>query len=313
MSNPSNGIRLLGNPAIVARYVEDFPKALAALFQAVQASRQDMEALDAWYSHSHSLALKFFRHLSTVQHLCNPRIDAITKDLIVDHSSVISVSRAAYETFLIFSHIFGPEDAALRRLRFALWSRAGLMERTKFAKARSPEQVAQLKSEQEDILALSSEIDASPLIGSIYSDDERRRMRKGEWSGVNKIRDLAAQAGLHEEHFQSIYKHSSGHSHSSYISALQVTQARDLETQYNLAIIALGNGLALIAYFLEIFCKLSPKAAAAIQEDEEAKKVLHRWNIQEKEWTAAKATLNGAVAPTWADIVRGRGNRTRGI
>lgn len=313
MDNLPNGIPLPGNTRLDALYLKDFPKALTALFHAVQSSCADFETLEPWYCHSHALALKFFRHLSTVQYLCTPRIDATTGDILVDHSSVISISRTAYETFLIFAHIFGPEDKVLRRLRYALWHRAGLMERAKYAAPRNSDQVAQLIAEQEAIRELTIEIDQSPLFTSIYSLDQRKRMNKGDWSGVHKIKILAEQAGLHQDHFQAIYKHSSSHSHSSYISALQVTQARDLETQRSLATPALGTGLALIAYFLEIFCKMSLSAANSLNENEEARKIFNRWNIQKSDWTLANAARAEVAAPTWADIVRSRGNLTHGI
>ena len=96
--------RIQRDSKLDARYLEDFPIALVALFNAVETSCDDFEQIEPWYSLSHALALKFFRHLSTVQHLCVPKIDATTGDTAVDHSSIISVSRAAYETFLIFSH-----------------------------------------------------------------------------------------------------------------------------------------------------------------------------------------------------------------
>jgi AraC-like DNA-binding protein len=305
--------QIQGGSKLDARYLEDFPIALVALFNAVQTSSDDFEQIEPWYSLSHALALKFFRHLSTVQHLCMPRVDATTGDTIVDHSSVISVSRAAYETFLIFSHIFGPEDKQLRRLRFALWNRAGLMERAKYAEPRTTEQKAQLSEEQATIRQLSKEIDGSTLANSHYSPAELKRMNKGDWSGVNKISDLAKQAGLHEDHFQTIYKHSSGHAHTNYISALQVTQARDLGTQRSLATPALGTCLTLLSYFILIFCKMSAKATNSLEENEKAKKIIDRWNLQPEDWILAKGAHNEKPKPTWIDLVRGRENPTHRI
>ena len=305
--------RIQRDSKLDARYLEDFPIALVALFNAVETSCDDFEQIEPWYSLSHALALKFFRHLSTVQHLCVPKIDATTGDTVVDHSSIISVSRAAYETFLIFSHIFGPEDKQLRRLRFALWNRAGLMERAKYTDPRTAEQEAQLNEEQTTIRELSKEIDGSTLAKTQYSPDELKRMNKGDWSGVNKIRDLAKQAGLNEEYFQNIYRHSSGHAHTNYISALQVTQARDLGTQLSLATPALGNCLTLLSYFILIFCKMSAKATNSLEKNEKAKIVIERWNIQPEDWILAKEALNKSQKPTWIDLVRERGNPTNGI
>lgn len=291
------------------RYLNDFPIALSALFQAVEASCEDVRKLDPWYMHSHSLALKFFRHLSTVQNLCAPRIDSTTHAVVVDHSSVNSIVRTAYETFLIFAHIFGPEDKAVQRLRYALWSRGGLMERAKYATPHNQAQISQLAQENSDIAELTLEIDRSPLIDILYSRKQRERMSNGDWGGVNKVKILAEQAGLEEEHFQAIYKHSSGHTHSSYISALQVTQARNLEDQLGLALPALGTGLVLITYFLEIFCKLSPNAVIILKSIPDAQKILSRWSIQKEDWIQAREACIKKREPTWSEIVRSRGNR----
>lgn len=288
VNQPQKSARLAGNRQLEAQVIEDYPKALNALFQAAQVSSEDFRKLEPWYSHAHSLALKFFRHLTTVQQLCVPRIDATTGDAIVDHSSVISVGRAAYETFLVFAHLFGPEDPAIKRLRFALWSRAGLIERSKYAVARTPDQAKQLDDEQTDIQKLFIEIENSPLIGELYTPKERARLNNGEWTGIHKTRRLAKDAGIHEEYFGNLYSHSSGHSHSSFISALQVTLARDLGTQLTLARQVLSTGLILIAHFLKIFCKMSPKAADILKKDEEAQIVLNRWYVEKEEWALTR-------------------------
>lgn len=263
---------------------EDFPKALRVMFHVVQSSCDDFKKKDAWYVNAHALSLKFFRHLSSMHKLCIPHIDSTTGDLIVDHSTASSINRAAFETYLVFSHIFATTNKDLSRLRFALWSRGGMSERLAYAKASEDAHFKQLEQEQRDILALTKEINESPLYLTEYTVDQRKVIEKGHWSRIHKPSFLAKQAGVSEGNFQMQYKFASGHSHSSYISALQVSQARDPEIQQQLVSATLSTGLILITYFLEIFSRMSPEAEKIIGSCPDAQAIFSKWNIRDEQW-----------------------------
>lgn len=266
-------------------YEDDFEKVLDLLFHVVQSSIRDFQGLEPWYSNAHALALKLFRHLSTVYRLCTPHQDRTTGDMIVDHSSVYSLTRTAFETFLTFAFIFGAPNRELTRFRYALWQRAGLLERRKYADARTPAQAEQLASEWVSIEELTAEIEASPLFNTEYTERQRTRLiEKNEWTGVHKANVLAEKAGMHPDYFRKIYKHTSGHTHSSYISALQVNQARNVKTQMELAKYCLGVGLLVMTHFLAMFVSMSPMAKVALESHQHTKHLFERWNIQREDW-----------------------------
>lgn len=267
------------------KYETDYPLALDILFRVVQSSVHDFQRLEDWYSHAHALALKLFRHLSTIQHLCRPTFDTTTGDLIVDHSSINALNRTAFETFLTFAYIFGAPNRDLARLRYALWSRCGLMERSKYANPLNDAQTQQLASERSSINELRLEVEASPLFTVEYTPGHRRRLlEKGEWTGVHKAPWIAEKVGMHPNYFRKIYKHTSGHAHSSYISALQVTQARDVGTQMELAKYSLGTGLLIMTHFLVAFCALSSQAKSTLDSHKDSEHVFKRWYIQKDDW-----------------------------
>jgi len=140
-------------------------------------------------------------------------------------------------------------------------------------------------SELTDIETLKAEIEATPLFMTEYTEPQRERLiKKGDWNGVNKMPMLAQQAGMHRLHFRNLYKHASGHSHASYISAMQVTQARNLETQRQLAIYCLGTNLQIMMYFLTMFTDMSPRAKQAFNVEPHSKELFARWYITEEQW-----------------------------
>ena len=83
-------------------------------------------------------------------------------------------------------------------------------------------------------------------------------------------------AGIHPRYFDQTYNHLSGFSHSSYISAMQISQARDMHTQLHMAQTCLQMALFYTAHFITNFSKNSATAALFISGDEAAKKLLNK-------------------------------------
>lgn len=265
-------------------YNADYLKLLSIFFRVVQSSIEDFQELDECYVYAHALALKQYRHLSTIKTLCVPQYDEITGDTYVDHASIHSLTRSSLETFLTFAHLYSPENAELTRLRYAIWQRCGLMERQKLVPS-VQDFDEQLSQERRDIDALKIEIEASPLFQMGYGPKQRKRLiEDGEWMGVNKMSLLATEARIHKNYFRNVYKHASGHSHASFISAMQVNQARDLTTQTLMATSCLGIGLFVMTHFLAIFVRMSPKAKETLNAEQEAKHLFVHWHIQEDDW-----------------------------
>lgn len=91
----------------------EYSDGLTVFFNAVQGSVDEFRALEPWRSDSHSLALKMFRHLASVNTLCQTYVDqppGYPPSPYIDFSSAQIVTRAAIETFLTFAYIFCHED-----------------------------------------------------------------------------------------------------------------------------------------------------------------------------------------------------------
>ncbi len=162
----------------------------------------------------------------------------------VDHASVKVVTRAALETYLVFFYLYGSADRSLGEFRHKTWRLGGLTDRQRLhVSTQQGHEV--LSREKNQIEALRSEIAVLPQISG-YTDKQRRKILGGEWRIGNDWADLGAQAGFHTKYFDNIYGYLCGYSHSSYISVLQVGQAKSIEDQQMLTKSILGIGVVLI-------------------------------------------------------------------
>lgn len=259
---------------------------LTVFFNAVQGSVEEFQALDPWRSNSHSLALKMFRHLSSVKTLCQIYTDippGHPPSHYIDFSSAQIVTRAAIETFLIFAYVFCQEDLTLSKFRCDIWQLSGLADRAKLLPS-SIEAEKKLASERVQMEELRISIANSPHLAT-YSEKQAKRILAGGWSQLRNWGDLAIDAGIHPRYFDQTYNHLSGYSHSSYISAMQIAQARDMLTQLHMAKTCLHMSLFYTAHFVANFAKISSTAQQFLSSDDAAKKLLKTWHISSEDWT----------------------------
>ena len=262
-----------------------YSDALTVFFHEVQGSVEEFQALDPWLSNSHSLALKMFRHLSSVNTLCQMYTDVPPghpPSHYIDFSSAQIVARAAIETFLTFAYIFCQDDPTLSQFRCEMWQLSGLADRAKLLPA-SVEAERTLTAEREQMEELRLSIGESPHLAA-YSEKQARRILAGGWSQLRDWSELAVDAGIHSRYFDQTYNHLSGFSHSSYISATQIAQARDMPTQLNMAHACLQMSLFYTAHFVANFAKMSATAELFISKDESAKRLLNTWHITRDDW-----------------------------
>lgn len=270
-----------------------YSDALTVFFHAVQGSVEEFQALDSWRSNSHSLALKMFRHLSSVNTLCQIYTDippGHPSSHYIDFSSAQIITRAAIETFLTFAYIFCQEDLTLSKFRCEIWQLSGLADREKLVPA-SVEAEKTLASDRGQMEELRINIANSPHLAT-YSEKQAKRILAGGWSQLRNWSELAGDAGIHPHYFDQTYNHLSGFSHSSYISAMQISQARDMHTQLHMAQTCLQMSLFYTAHFVVNFAKISTTAALFISGDEAAKTLLKTWHITSEDWTKIYAELD---------------------
>lgn len=270
----------------------DFPVALTVFFNTVQGSVDEFKAFEPWLSSSHSLALKMFRHLASVQTLCQTYTDeqpGYPVSHYIDFSSAQIVTRAAIETFLTFAYVFGQEDLTLSKFRYEVWQLSGLADRQKLRPG-SLDSEQKLSSEKKDMEQLRASIASSPHLTDLYTEKQAKRILAGEWSKLRNWGELALAAGMHPRYFDDTYNHLCGFSHSSYISAIQISQARDMPTQKNMAQPCLGMCLFYMAHFLVNFAQVSSTAKQFLKTDAAAIRLLNMWHISSDDW--AKVYVN---------------------
>jgi len=264
-------------------YNKDQKELLSIFFKVVQSSLPDFIGEDEWKGYAHGVALKFYRHITTIRKLFPPKFDSINGDRYVDFATLKVIERAAFENFLVFAHIYGAKDAKLGELRFLIWKCCGLMARQKLKLAH--EYKDQIEFEKKQIDELWARIKLSPLYDQ-FSKPRKDRLEGGDWMGVNKMSDLAKEASV-QFYYEKMYKHTSGYGHTGFLSVMQVNQANDLPTQIRLAELSLGTSLVIMANFLTIFTSLSPIAKQVLDSDPNVPVLFAMWNFRDQEWYEA--------------------------
>ncbi|MEA2754914.1 MAG: hypothetical protein QOJ54_1203 [Aliidongia sp.] len=244
----------------------------------------------AWLNDAQNLARKMFEHLVSLRVLTNAHcveIDQSHSFEFIDHSSVKVVTRAAFETYLVFFFIFGGSDPSLSEFRHKIWRYGGLADRQK-SQLDSSKACDILAAEKVVMDHLKLEIEASSHL-SAYANTAAKKILKGEWRGGKSWADLSTDAGFHESYFRNIYGYLCGYSHASYISVLQVGQAQSLDDQQTLASVCIDIGLVLMANFVRAYCKLFEDTKQILDADLKAKAAVDRWGFGPDAWAKAIA------------------------
>lgn len=264
----------------------EYADALTVLFNAVQGSVQEFKEFEPWRADTHSLALKMYRHLTSVKLLCERCIDeraGYLPSYHIDFSSAQIVTRAAIETFLTFAYVFGQEDLTLSQFRSEIWQLSGLADRQKLQPS-TPDSEQKLATEKLDMEKLRISIEKSPHLSNAYTEKQAARILAGGWSQLRDWGELAEAAGIDSRYFENTYKHLCGFSHSSYISTLQISQARDMQTQADMAQSCLCMCLFYTAHFVSTFAKISRTAALFLSKDKAAIRLVEKWYITKDDW-----------------------------
>ncbi|MDN0093892.1 DUF5677 domain-containing protein [Yersinia rohdei] len=240
-----------------------------------------------WKNDAQVLSVKIFRHIATAQQI-SEGIDfefGVGQVLShIDHSSVAVVVRAAIESYLAFNYIFVNQDESLSIYRYKLWSRAGLIDRSKLL-ANTSESKNVLSREAESIKELYNDI-AHDSHYQKNNREEKKEIEKGNWKPKGGWHAITNKTDIHQRYFSDIYNHLSGHSHASFISALQIRDARSIEQQ---AMLAGGMRQILcmvISHFIFSYVKLFPAAKAVMASNPELTEIADRWHIHKEDVAA---------------------------
>ena len=245
-----------------------------------QAGRK-IESNGVWLNDAQVLSIKLFKHLVAMQTLYTGteiRVGKKQDFSFIDHGSIKILTRAAFETYLVFFYLFDGTDRELSEFRHKTWQLAGLIDRQKFY-ASSSQALEKLSDEKKIIEKLKSEISKSNQFCA-YSDKQRKQLLRGAWRTGKSWQDFGINAGFHGEYFKEVYGYLCGYSHSSYLSALQIEQAESIEDQTMLSETMLGVGLVLMAHFTFSYSTVFSTAREVLLTNPEAKSIAEKWKFR---------------------------------
>jgi len=240
-----------------------------------------------WKNDAQVLSVKIFRHIATAQQISAGISFEFGVGQVfshIDHSSVAVVVRAAIESYLAFNYIFVNQDESLSIYRYKLWSRAGLIDRSKLL-ANTSESKNVLSREAESIKELYNDI-ARDSHYQKNNREEKKEIKKGNWKPKGGWHAITNKTDIHQRYFSDIYNHLSGHSHASFISALQIRDARSIEQQAMLAGSMRQILCMVISHFIFSYVKLFPTAKAVMASNPELTEIADRWHIHKEEVAA---------------------------
>jgi hypothetical protein len=240
------------------------------------------------------MAIKLLRHVVSARQLydvAKVEHEGPAQIAFIDHSSVMVVTRAALETFLVWNYLYGKPADNETRFRFLTWRLGGLMDRQKHKVVHEASREVQA-SELVIVEQLQGEISAHPNFQP-YTHKQKTKLLAGDWKIVSGSSSLAAMAGLHATYFENVYNMLCGHSHTSYISVIQVRDAQSLEHQEALARTSIAVLNVTLAHFVLQYPIRFPSTQAVIDADETGKATANRWafTVEDMNRTYASASV----------------------
>lgn len=257
-------------------------KMLHLIVQLTNSQAGEAVPVDAlWMNDAQVLAIKLYYHLASLHVLAQPVEVVMPQGTVshIDHGSVLVLVRAALETFLTFAHVFGCSEADLREFRHMTWRCAGLLDRQKFqASARRPENKQKLMDERANIEALRAEMQAHGRWAQ-HSERERGAFLKGDWRAGQGWVAIGVEAGFHPLYVRELYSYLCGYSHTSWLSVLQIRDARELSQQAAMTAMAVSTVCVLMSFFALHYVALFPDAEGVFAAHPEAAALVGKWHL----------------------------------
>ena len=263
------------------KHEKEYVTLINLVFELIESqSDRNIPAGQEWLNDAQVLSIKLFRHLASMQNLAKNTTLLMRNNVVatcVDHASVKVVARAALETYLVFFYIYGTDDRSMSFLRHMTWRLGGLIDRQKYTTV-GEEAEKVVAQESNAIARLITRIEQTEQFFD-YSKGQREQLLAGKWRVGKSWRDLANDAGFHEEYFSTIYNYLCGYSHSSYASALQVGQARELDDQMMLARTTISIGLVIMAHFAFTYPTIFHDAGIVLENNAESTALAQTWRF----------------------------------
>ena len=229
--------------------------------------------------YSHNLANRFIQYALIQFHLCKAKITEALPSLgdvrVGDPASIDVLTRAAMEAFLVFHYVFySPATGGEKDYRYWTYKAAGLVERQNL-----PDGIlehAKQKAEEKKILEETfAKLDLNSTYKALGATQKRRFIEGKEWNlwrwnpeakKVLSWQEIASDAGFSVMLASYMYRHLSGHAHSSSLSVLQTQQAIVRNESEHLISASINTMKILVANMIHEYTELFPEGQPLLAE-----------------------------------------------
>jgi hypothetical protein len=240
----------------------------------------------SWQIYVEPMALKCIYHLGSLYAIYNgtelPHM--LGRSLgFIDFPSMAILTRAAFETYLTFHYIFvHPATVEDKKFLHDVWVLGDLRERQKFF-VTTPESREVLQKEKFGIEALKQSMRSNSIFLKL-SDGLQKEAIKGKWRFNNGWADLAEFADINKVYFTGLYAYLCSHSHSGFLSVMQLSQADKQGEQQKLGNMYPGIGRSIMSSFIRDYCRLFPEAQAVLDSNEKYERLVDINYISAEKW-----------------------------
>jgi len=260
-------------------FIEQYKKGLG-LFYDIGVSLKDSQMnISNELSFANGLGFKIYNHFISILKIAseyNTDIIDNKRTFLIDNSSLAILTRASFETYLTFNHIFiQSTDSNEQMFRFDCWDLAGYIDRSKYSFV-PKSQIERLNNEKKQIEELKDKIQASPFFISL-NKDSTKNLLNGKWRGNKSWVTLAVEAGFNKKIINDQYSNLCSQAHSSRISISDALNTIDIEKQKQIANATIGIALMIMAKFINDFHSLIQIPDKVYENNQEALNILLNW------------------------------------
>jgi len=232
---------------------------------------------------AHLLTYKFFCHALTVLYLSKgtkQELQSLKWD-VVDFASVDVLTRAAFEAFLVFHHVFyEPTQTEEKDYRYLAFKAEGILNKQYITK------LIGTKKENNELMKEKREIEKYLLENEIFrnfKDARRKDVFKGSgmwrWEHNRHLswRDIGVAAGLSKFLADYVYHHLCATAHSSSIGVYQTVPTLDKREEKHIYSGTAAIMNIVIANLIKEYCGLFSKSQEILYKNTEVSDMVKQW------------------------------------
>jgi|GEM_PF-3735595 len=246
---------------------------------------KDFDAIDLF-------SQKLLHHIistNTLVHKSSFQSKLLEDQLIFfDPTSVFTLIRSQFETYLAFNHLFinSLSDEEQLITRFSLWILCGVKSKHKLNWDETEKNKKDLEIGNETITAATEDIKSTELFKNLSDTNKRKFFEAKNFQVIienNTLKyvsweEMSQRAGISED-FLQLYNMLSINAHPTYPSLLQIRDMHKNTMHIDLVKIGIGFVQFLIAFMIRDYCDSSSSALEKFKEiPEEYQALINHYN-----------------------------------